>query len=81
MLKIENDHAFHGPEGPLKLGKLFDGRRQPMVYHFMFNPTWKPGRPAWTTYVDAVGDQSMLARRDTAFVPISRAPWVELAVY
>ena len=47
---------------------LFEGRRQLIVYHFMFDPAWEKGCPGCTGYVDALGDLSMLAKRNTSFV-------------
>ena len=61
MVKLEKDYVF-------------DGRRQLIVYHFMFDPSWDKGCPGCTGFVDALGDLSMLKDRDTTFVVISRAP-------
>ena len=44
----------------------------------MFDPAWEKGCPGCTGYVDALGDLSMLAERDTTFVLISRAPLAKL---
>src|SRR5207237_10812182 len=60
---------------------LFDGRRQLIVYHFMFDPAWDKGCPGCTGYVNALGDLSMLNERDTTFVLISRAPLAKLEAY
>ena len=38
MVKIDKDDAFEGPRGSLSLRELFDGRRQLILYHFMFGP-------------------------------------------
>ena len=78
MVKIEKTYAFEGPNGKVKLLDLFEGRRQLIVYHFMFDPAWEKGCPGCTGYVDALGDLSMLAKRDTSFVVISRAPLAKL---
>ena len=43
MVKVEKDYAFDGPSGKSSLKDLFDGRRQLIVYHFMFDPTWDKG--------------------------------------
>lgn len=81
MVKIEKDYVFDGPGGKRRLRDLFGGRRQLIVYHFMFDPAWTKGCPGCTGYVDALGDLSMLAERDTAFVLISRAPLAKLRAY
>jgi predicted dithiol-disulfide oxidoreductase (DUF899 family) len=81
MVKIEKDYVFDGSDGKKSLGELFEGRRQLIVYHFMFDPEWEKGCSGCTGYVDALGDLSMLKERDTTFVFVSRAPLVKLEAY
>jgi predicted dithiol-disulfide oxidoreductase (DUF899 family) len=81
MVKIEKDYVFDGPNGKTSLKGLFEGRRQLVVYHFMFDPAWEKGCPGCTRYVNAVGDLSMLNDRDTTFVLVSRAPLAKLDAY
>jgi predicted dithiol-disulfide oxidoreductase (DUF899 family) len=81
MVKIEEDYVLDGPNGPQGLAALFAGRRQLIVYHFMFDPAWDKGCPSCTGYVDALGDLSMLNTRDTTFVLVSRAPRAKLEAY
>lgn len=83
MVKVEKDYIFDGPEGKRSLADLFDGRRQLLVYHFMFDPAWDQGCPGCTGYVDALGPRGLatLAERDTSFVLVSRAPPVKLEAY
>ncbi|MGH8510862.1 MAG: DUF899 domain-containing protein [Gammaproteobacteria bacterium] len=81
MVKIEKDYVFDGQEGKRSVKDLFDGRRQLIVYHFMFDPEWDKGCVGCTGYVDALGDLSMLNDRDTAFVLVSRAPLAKLDAY
>src|SRR4051794_24280169 len=81
MVKIEKAYSFEGPNGKVTLLDLFEGRRQLIVYHFMFDPKWEKGCPGCTGYVDALGDLSMLAKRHTNFVLISRAPSAKLEAY
>ena len=81
MVKIEKDYVFDGPNGKQSLKALFDGRRQLIVYHFMFDPAWDKGCSGCTGYVDALGDLSMLNDLDTTFVVISRAPLAKLEAY
>src|SRR6267143_299006 len=38
MVRIEKDYVFESPEGPASLLDLFEGRRQLILYHFMFAP-------------------------------------------
>jgi predicted dithiol-disulfide oxidoreductase (DUF899 family) len=81
MVRIDKDYIFDGPSGKLPLRDLFDGQRQLIVYHFMFDPAWDKGCPGCTGLVDALGDLSMLRDRNTHFVLISRAPLAKLEAY
>jgi predicted dithiol-disulfide oxidoreductase (DUF899 family) len=38
MAKIDKPYAFEGQAGEVSLLDLFEGRRQLIVYHFMFAP-------------------------------------------
>ncbi|HEX2099363.1 MAG TPA: DUF899 family protein, partial [Candidatus Synoicihabitans sp.] len=75
MVRIEKDYRFEGPSGSRRLGELFDGRTQLIIYHFMFDPAGEKGCPGCTGFVDSLGDLSMLAERNTTFALISRAPF------
>src|SRR5262249_25005815 len=81
MVKIEKDYAFDGPAGKRSLKDLFEGRRQLIVYHFMFDPTSEKGCPGCTAYVDNLGDLTMVNARDTTFVLVSRASLAKLEAY
>src|ERR1700681_164423 len=81
MVKIEKDYVFDGPHGKQSLEALFDGRRQLIVYHFMFDPAWDKGCSGCTGFVDALGDLSLLNKRDTTFVVVSRARLAKLQAY
>jgi predicted dithiol-disulfide oxidoreductase (DUF899 family) len=81
MVKIDKNYVFEGATGKQSLEDLFDGRRQLIVYHFMFDPTWDKGCPGCTGFVDALGDLSLLEKRDTTFVVVSRAPLAKLDAY
>src|ERR1700730_17883838 len=81
MVKIEKDYIFDGLPGKQNLNALFGGRRQLVIYHFMFDPSWDKGCPGCTAYADALGDLSMLRDRDTTFVLISLARLAKLDAY
>jgi predicted dithiol-disulfide oxidoreductase (DUF899 family) len=81
MVKIEKTYCFDGPKGRPSLNELFEGRRQLIVYHFMFDPAWDKGCSGCTGFVDALGDLSLLSKRDTTFVVVSRAPLAKLEAY
>src|SRR6201991_2300000 len=81
MVKVEKSYLFEAPGGEMSLKELFEGRRQLVIYHFMFDPAWEKGCPGCTGYVNALGDLSMLGERNTSFVLISRAPLAKLESY
>jgi predicted dithiol-disulfide oxidoreductase (DUF899 family) len=81
MVRLEKTYIFDGPEGKRSLLDLFDGHRQLIVYHFMFDPAWENGCDGCTGFVNELADLSMLPARDTQFVLISRAPLEKLQAY
>lgn len=81
MVRIDKDYTFMGPDGEVSLPDLFDGCRQLIIYHFMFDPRWDAGCQGCTGYVDALGDLSLLRDRDTSFAIVSRAPLAKLEAY
>ncbi len=81
MVKIEKNYLFDGPTGQRTLSDLFEGRRQLIVYHFMFDPKWEKGCSGCTGYVDELGNLSMLNERNTSFAVISRAPLSKLEAF
>ena len=75
MEEIRKSYVFEGPTGRRTLDDLFEGKRQLIVYHFMFGPDWDQGCPACSFVADNfAGSLVHLAARDTAFAVISRAP-------
>jgi len=83
MVEITKDYRFEGPRGTATLLDLFDGRRQLLVMHFMFGPTWDAGCPSCTGACDEMADGlfAHLAARDTTLVHIARAPQAKLEAY
>ena len=81
MVRLEKKYIFETPQGDQSLRDLFAGRRQLIVYHFMFDPKWTKGCPGCTGFVNALGDLSMLNERDTTLVLVSRAPLAKLRAY
>jgi len=78
MVRVEKRCEFDASDGPLTLLDLFEGRRQLIIYHFMFDPAWDAGCPGCTGFFNSLGDLSLLAARDTTMVVISRAPLEKL---
>lgn len=78
MVKIDKDYRFTGPAGVTRLPDLFDGRRQLVVYHFMFDPQWDEGCPSCSLVADNIGHLAHLHGADTSLVLVSRAPFVKI---
>src|SRR3989442_12617986 len=74
MVRIERDYAFEGPDGKASLIDLFEGRRQLILYHFMFGPSQAAGCDGCSMFVDQVGHLAHLHARDTSFALVSRPP-------
>jgi len=83
MVKVDKDYAFEGPEGKASLLDLFDGRRQLIVGHFMFDPDWEEGCSSCSAGADEVSNGLLehLHARDTEFVYVSRAPLDKIERY
>jgi predicted dithiol-disulfide oxidoreductase (DUF899 family) len=71
---VEKNYVFEGPGGKASLLDLFEGRRQLIVQHFMFDPAWDAGCPVCSYQADNVGDLAHLHSRNTTYVAVSRAP-------
>jgi predicted dithiol-disulfide oxidoreductase (DUF899 family) len=88
MVKIDKDYVFTGPDDlPRRLIDMFGGRRQLLVYHFMFDPGDPPpgqsdpfseGCRACSFVVDQIGRLEHLHARDTSLVLVSRAPQAKI---
>jgi predicted dithiol-disulfide oxidoreductase (DUF899 family) len=76
MVEIEKDYVFDGPDGKVGLLDMFEGRRQLIIYHFMFDPEWDEGCPSCTAGTDELsqGFLDHLRMRDTTYAMVSRAP-------
>jgi predicted dithiol-disulfide oxidoreductase (DUF899 family) len=85
MVEITKPYVFDGPKGKAHLPDLFDGRRQLILYHFMFAPTvdgWPDaGCPGCSFFADQIGHLAHLHARNTSFVLVSRAPMANIKRY
>lgn len=85
MVRIDKDYVFEGPNGAAHLLDLFEGKRQLLLYHFMFAPGvngWpNAGCPGCSMFVDQVGHQSHLHVRDTNLILVSHAPFTQIEPY
>jgi predicted dithiol-disulfide oxidoreductase (DUF899 family) len=81
-LAVQEAYAFDGPDGPVDLVGLFEGRRQLIVYRAFF----EPGVHGWPDHAcqgcslvaDQVAHVAHLNARDTTLVFASRAPQAEI---
>lgn len=78
---IEKDYVFDGPDGKATLLDVFEGRRQLLLYHFMFGPNQDAGCAGCSMFVDQVGHLAHLHARDTSFALVSRAPITRIEAY
>ncbi|MDQ6805965.1 MAG: DUF899 domain-containing protein [Actinomycetota bacterium] len=78
MVEIEKDYEFGGPDGPAILLDLFEGRRQLIVDHYMFDPSWDEGCMSCAGRVDQYGNLAHLHARDTTVAVVSRAPLAKI---
>jgi predicted dithiol-disulfide oxidoreductase (DUF899 family) len=85
MVRIDKDYVFEGPDGKASLLDLFDGRRQLIIYHFMFAPGvdgWpSAGCEGCSLFVDNLGHLAHLHARETSLVLVSRAPLAQIEPY
>jgi predicted dithiol-disulfide oxidoreductase (DUF899 family) len=77
-LRVEKDYVFDGPGGKASLTDLFEGRRQLVLYHFMFGPNQEVGCDGCSMFVDQLGHLAHINARDTTFALTSRAPRAKL---
>ncbi len=78
MVEITKDYEFTGPDGKVNLLDLFAGRKQLIVYHFMFVESPCTG---CSMMVDNMGHIAHIHARDTSLVLVSRAPYARLEAY
>ena len=81
MVKIEKAYIFEGSNSKASLLDLFEGRRQLIIYHFMFDPSWDEGCDGCSMVVDNMGHPAHLCARDTARVLVSRAPLDKIELF
>jgi predicted dithiol-disulfide oxidoreductase (DUF899 family) len=85
MVRIDKRYVFEGPGEKRTLLDLFEGRRQLIVYHFMFGPGahgWpEAGCDGCSMFVDQVGHLAHLHARDTSFALVSIAPLEKIEAY
>jgi predicted dithiol-disulfide oxidoreductase (DUF899 family) len=83
MVEIDKDYVFEGLGGRSSLLDLFEGRRQLIVGHFMFEPDREDGCPSCSAGADEMspGLLAHLHARDTSLAYVSRAPLAKIEDY
>src|SRR6266404_3664509 len=82
MVKVEKEYVFDGPAGPVDLRALFEGRRQLIVYHLMFEPSRRTACKHCSCVMDNIaGALVHLTARDTSFAAVSRAPITKIQAF
>src|SRR5690242_2380585 len=87
MMKIEKSYVFDGADRQVTLLDLFEGRRQLLLYHFMFAPGvhgWPTaGCPGCSMFLDNIGQFTPvhLAARGVSLAVVSRAPLASIEAY
>jgi predicted dithiol-disulfide oxidoreductase (DUF899 family) len=79
---VEKEYVFAGPDGRETLAELFAGRRQLIVYHFMYGPDWEEGCPSCSFWADNYnGIDVHLAHRDTTLIAVSNTALDKINAY
>jgi predicted dithiol-disulfide oxidoreductase (DUF899 family) len=81
-MAVEKEYEFEGPDGPVSLLGLFEGRRQLIVYRFFFEPGVADfpdgGCRGCSFLADQVAHLAHLNARDTTLAFVSRAPQADI---
>jgi|SRR5579884_225623 len=83
MVEVDAAIRVIGPDGPITLLDVFEGRRQLIAYYFM----WYDGKPAeqqcegCTLYNGQVRELSYLHSREVAYATLCYGPYAESARY
>jgi predicted dithiol-disulfide oxidoreductase (DUF899 family) len=83
MVEVDASTPLIGPDGPIALRDVFEGRRQLVAYFHM----WYPGKPAaeqcegCTLYSSQIADLSYLHDRDVTYATFCYGPYEESVRY
>jgi predicted dithiol-disulfide oxidoreductase (DUF899 family) len=78
VTEVRSDYPFIGPDGPLDLLALFQGRTQLITHRFFFAPdvvNWPDGAcTGCSLFADTICHPAHLAARDTTLALVTAAP-------
>jgi predicted dithiol-disulfide oxidoreductase (DUF899 family) len=78
MTEVTKPYTFAGTDGKASLLDLFGGRKQLLLYHFMFAESPCTG---CSMMVDNMGHQAHVLARETSRVLVSLAPYAKLEAF
>lgn len=83
MVRIDKEYVFEGTDRKASLLDLFEGRRQLVIQHFMFDPSWEDGCPSCSFACDEISEGRLehMHASDTSFAVVSRAPLATIENY
>lgn len=81
MVEVDKEYFFEGANGKASLPDLFEGRRQLIVYHFMWRWDLDAGCPSCSFLIDSVPHLAHLHAAGTTLAAVSRGPWPKLAAF
>ena len=83
MVEVGKEYVFQGRGGRVTLADLFDGRRQLIVQHVMFDPSWTDACGGCTAAIDELSEGVLdhMRSRETSFALVSRAPLEKIEDY
>ena len=80
MVLVDKPYIFNGPNGPVGLLDLFEGRDQLVMHHFMFGPDWEQPCPSCSSAADGIGNLRQLHVRNTTCLPSCLPAWSEMTL-
>lgn len=79
---VDKRYVFHSPVADETLADLFDGRKQLIIYHFMYGPDWEEGCPSCSFWADNFeGVDVHLAHRDISLLAVSNTTLANIEAY
>ncbi len=80
-VRVDDAFVLDGPAGKVRFVDLFEGRRQLLLYHFMFGPNQEVGCDGCSMVVDQIGHPAHLHARGVSFALVSRAPIAKIETF